>query len=250
MTLTQENITEIVTKAFIYVSQDITQGILATQEVRLDCTNEIATNACQSCTNDLVTYYKDRGYTFKQYEAKVKETCGSICDCTIKNVDMKMFITVNWQNFLKSEAELEFKNSVETMLKAKQKISGFVNAKQIQKNLSQLYQTMRTNITQSSFQEINAKQSIKLTGPGQLIGASMEQMITSVSKIISSNKQVSKVISKIKTDMSTDQEVKGCGLVCLIINIAFGLVILVLIILLIKKMKSKAARKMIENSTN
>jgi Zn finger protein HypA/HybF involved in hydrogenase expression len=194
MTTTSGNInsTKMVVQAFLNMTQDITQGIITQQSIDIDCKKN--TIACNKCIE-----------TAKKYDMASNDysmICPA-CYCTLENVNMKNYVTIDFSAFQQSNSSNTFKQQIKNSLTQQATESGTSLFKSnaasdtLDETSQSMYSSIKEMLNENIIQELSNFQVIGITNPNSsVINVDLDLTIDFLSKIIQESKGSSEILDK------------------------------------------------------
>lgn len=201
MTTTSGNInsTSLIVQAFLNIVQDTSQGVISQQSIDINC--EKNTQACINCIK-----------TAKKYELATDDyssICPS-CFCTLENVKINNYITVNLSSFMDTKSSQAFVTQLSNALTQQALITGSKlfktddGLKALNKNAEDIYKEMKTSSIQTSLQELKNFQVISINNPNSAaINVDLSVAIDFISKIIQNSENMSSQLENLETTILT-----------------------------------------------
>jgi hypothetical protein len=180
-----------ISESFITISQDISQSALSSQIVSLNCSMDATGTSCLKCYDTLKAVNAS--------EEKMLKTCRNVCSCSIEDVKMNQFITLNTDTFFESDVSQEFitqfKNSIYTQ--AKQSGASIFNdtdLNSLQESITNIYNELRTSDFKAKIDALQTLQLVELKGAGSIKTVDLDSTVDYVSKAVNTTKSLQNLI--------------------------------------------------------
>ena len=239
MSNTLAQVTQVVTEAFLSITQVISQEGNQEQLLAVHC-NE--SNQNMKCTSCHLWWEK---YKPKPSQDFIDTICKPICECNVSNVKMEQTISINLQAWLEASAKDKFIDQLKNNLSQKSTTqnSQFASANtvNIQQVGNRLYQSMKADEFQKSLQGLSALQVLSSRGATSIITVNMNQAIEFINKLLWKTTDTALEINNLTTTIlqASTQILKGglneiiewiiqillCGIVLVIIFYSMDLLI-------------------------
>lgn len=205
MTISSGNITStgIVVQAYLNMTQNTTQGVVTQQKINVDCGKN--TTACSNCINTAKKYKLGSG--------DYSDVC-SVCFCTMENVNMNNYITLDLSAFTAANASQEFDTQLKNAVTqaATQNGTQLYNAddglKALSESSNDLYSSMANDTFQNSLQELKNFQVMNMNDPNtSLINVDLDLTVNFLSNLLQENNSTSSILGtydNIITQLTTE----------------------------------------------
>jgi hypothetical protein len=201
MTTTSGNInsTTMVVQAFLNMTQDISQGVITQQSIDIDCKKN--TSACNKCIETAKKYKLGSG------NGDYSTICPS-CYCTLENVKMNNYITIDFDAFQKTNTSDEFKTQIQNSLTQQATKTGtsLFNTKDgldaLSKTSTSMYSKMKTVMNENILQQLKNFQVIGINNPNSsVINVDMDLTIDFLSKVIQQTESTASIINQYESNI-------------------------------------------------
>lgn len=229
---------QVVAEAYLYVTQDISQGVNSSQIVSIDCLNdkEVA-QKCLDCGKAVADMVYEKGGTQEEADAEVKKLCIEPCQCNMEDINLTQTITVNFDAINGANAKQLFTQSVENSIynEANQQTKGltFGNRDKVVSNISnQIFEKLKLSNVSTSLQQLKNIQVISLKSPGNLTAVNAKQAIDYVSTVLQSSSETSNLITQLETEiLNASAQVTKTGLKQLAVLMVLIFMVIIAIIM-------------------
>jgi hypothetical protein len=231
--LQQVDVCTLISDTIVSVTQDISQGLQASQIISVDCSQSDKSDVCLDCVQTLSDLQKNQGEDVDQ--TWIQEQCKSTCICEVSEADINAHISCNFSALLDKNMEAKFvtafKNNM--YLDAQQKNSSFPgmasNQEVLDVSISKVFQKLNSETIQTSLQSIQTLQNINLKGPGEVKAINLSLMVTMVSTVILKSSEMQESLNDLTTIITTKiMQTTQSGFSYLILRMIQILVIVVL----------------------
>lgn len=200
MTTTSGNInsTNMVIQAYLNMTQDITQGIITQQSIDVNCSKN--TTSCKDCIE-----------TAKQYNLTDNGDYSSVCPvcfCTLENIKMNNYITIDFSAFTAQNASDKFKTQIRNSLTQHAAQSGtpLFNTKDGLKALdatsTNMYTALKNTFDNKIIQQLKNFQIINVNNPNtNVINVDMDLTVNFLSKVIQQTKSTSDLLQEYQSNL-------------------------------------------------
>lgn len=232
-TLTNINktLTESVADVYLSISQDISQGASAQQQIAILCNQPSIKQKCLDCIREM----KRDGKTPEQ----VQNICSAVCNCKIDSVNLSQNIVYNSKIFQEYNDEKKFADMIINSIAQKidRSQSGISFSADKVKNYNEISTKLFNALKSTSFQQamegIKQLQTVILAGPGTITVVNMVQAIDFVSRILQTNSETSSILTdQLVTVIQAATQIADAGLSQLI-KWLIRIVMMILIIILL-----------------
>jgi len=198
---------QVLSDSFIAVTQDITQGLDATQIVSVRCAGKAQADACLECVQ-----------VMRKLNPDVPPNCSHICDCRLKGINLNQIVRLQYDAIAKRTSFQEFESTFySTLALSAQRadvrlteaaLSANCNTptcQQFQAQLRTVYAQLGSESMQSILNAVSLVQTVQLRGPGLIAGVNMEQMADVIMRTLQSQDNLQAVMQKVQNyiNMST-----------------------------------------------
>jgi len=228
--------TEAIAEAYLSITQDIAQGLSATQVLNLQCGH--TAKQCTNCIKWWKKYFDNRP-EYKNPEKDIAESCAPICECKIEDVKMDQQIFINFEAFTKTDVSKEFLTQVFNSINQQAQYKGggvFEVGDRVTnttETVNKIYNAMRTDTFQSIIQGLQTIQTVSLVGGGKIINVDMNSAVKYMSHVLTTSQETSSLIDELQTNIiQLSSKVADAGLTQLITWLV-RLVMLIFIIILL-----------------
>lgn len=244
-TLTSLNITRVLADTIVSMTQDISQGIQASQIVSLNCHNTrdpklpnqpSFQERCAQCVEFWTSRERAAGVT-KPDQAEISQTCKYVCSCRIQDVNLRQVVAVNFRSLQETNRQQEFFATFIDNLVLEASAEGVhglpdpAKIDAVQKKVNEVYELLVSDTVQQSLQSLEAVQVLRLRGPGLISAVDMNQMINMVSTVLQSITFVTEASAFISQQLINNTELKaGWEQIILLVLIIISCVILSVVI--------------------
>lgn len=202
---------DIVTNAYLAITQVAAQGSVATKSIGVNCSRVDGKQACLDCLNTVRT-----SDTKIDYE-NIRKLCVPMCECRIENVDMSQNLNYNFSTSMDADLKTKFTNEVVNNFKQVTKQTGdtFVkdSSKSVMKSAENIFENMQTGSFQSSLQAIVADQNLFINGRGLIRNVSLDESFNVISKLVASSDDLADDLTALEsTIMEASTQVAQAGL--------------------------------------
>ena len=184
--------TRMVLQAYLNMTATINQGLITQQLINVNCGKN--TTACNNCIK-----------TVKQYNLPHNNDYSSVCPmcfCTLENIKMNNYITIDFDAFEGTQAESTFQNQIRNSLTQQATQTGtrlFDNTDSyntLDKTSKRMYGELKKNINNDIIQQIKNFQVININDPNtSLINVDIDIVVTFLSKVIQQSNESSKLLN-------------------------------------------------------
>jgi hypothetical protein len=219
--------TQIVVQAMLNITQDISQGSIIQQNIKVDCANK---NLCNSCLN-VANKYK------LAPNGDYSNICRA-CFCNLENINVNNIIMMNLSALQQSSSDdfvKQIKNSLTQQLASTGSMSNTTISKSSSESLSSTSSNIYNSISEQSFQEavsgLKSFQIINVKNPNtSLINIELDIAVNYLSKIIQQNKEVSKNVNDLTQQISQITSESSQSILYVIVSFIITLVIIAIAI--------------------
>ena len=223
---------KIIAEAFLYVTQDISQGVQNRQIVDINCTESSTNDNCIRCYNALKNFGK-----LQDLQGVAEKLCSVACTCDINNVDLSQMITVNFSALSDVNIQQKFQDALKNSIynQAYQQ-NGNLSLGNNEDTLTKVSNSISTKLQNNSFSDLQQAlqniQVVELDGPGKIYNVQMNQTMDIVSSFFASSSEFSEEISQLENIiLSAIEQVSTAGLNQIIMIIV--LIVMVIIALVV-----------------
>jgi len=228
---------KVVAEAYLYVTQNIAQGVNNNQIVAINCSDNKTNTLCVNCIQSVSNLGKEGKETKEEIDKLVQQLCITPCNCDISKVDLSQKVSVDFEAFLQADSKNLFKSSIQNSIynQAYQQ-QGNLSFDEKEDTISKIGDELYTNITsstvQNTLQGLKNLQVIKLNSPGNIVNVDMNQAIDFISKVFENSTQTSTIISQLETEIiNAATQISEAGINQLIIIIILLLMIVFSIVI-------------------
>ena len=149
-----------VSEAYLSVTQDIAQSVLAVQVVSLDCKPTGSTDPCLNCIKNMKKIWEDGGWKINDQE--IANLCKVQCTCKIEKINLDQNIAVNFKAFQETDVQAKFVTQVMNSIYAQASQEGSSiypldngdRVKAVETTVQDIYSKMCLNSVQESLQSL------------------------------------------------------------------------------------------------
>lgn len=230
-----------VTNAFISIVQDISQGVIVSQILDINCDSSDRQISCNNCISQTNNYYNNTKIDINDRNKIIKDFCSPVCECNINNINMSMSVSLNLSALQSSDSKTRFIDTVKNNMFISAKKSGtdfYFNddgddkIKNINKNIENMYNNLISTSFQSTIQELSTLQLVQLKGSG-INSINMDQCTSLIETSIQSNLSTNQSLTELQKSMiELTVQVVDSGFAQIIIIIVQIVILLLIIICL------------------
>ena len=229
----------IISNAYLAITQNITQAVGISQVVSVNC-------GIESC-NDCVKTWEDQFNAGKYPEVTDKDAfirdvgCKPICNCSIDTVNLNQQVSINVDAFTSTDTSEQFKTQIMNGIYTEAKKKGVTvetgSADKLTTAISNVYNTLKSTSMQAIFHGVTSIQEVTLKGAGSVVNAKLSNLINYVSSSIQHNTAALEAANALQTQITQiSSQIVEAGLLQLIlyiVKIAIAIVIIIILLFII-----------------
>lgn len=195
---TQISVVRAISESFVTVTQDISQSVLSSQIVSIDCSMDAAGVNCLKCYDTL--------RAVNASEEKMIQTCKNVCNCSIEDVKMNQIITLNTNTFFETDVSQDFSTQFKNSIYSQAKTSGSsifndTELNSLQTSITKIYNEVKTSDFKAKIDALQTLQVVSLKGAGNIKTVDLNSTIDYVSQAVKSTKSIQNLIVELEKEM-------------------------------------------------
>src|SRR3989344_7670385 len=185
-----------IAEAFLYITQDISQGVQNLQIVGINCQDNTTNDLCIGCLRALENAEKGSGKSQADITKDAQNLCVGPCSCNISNIDLNQIISVDFSALSNVNVSQSFQNAISNSIynQAYQQ-QGNLSFDNKEDTLSQISSNILTTIQNGDLSDLQQAlknvQVVQLNSPGELINVQLNQAIDITSSFFANSSQFS-----------------------------------------------------------
>lgn len=218
---------QILVQAFLNISQDVSQGSIVQQDIKVDCNDKKYCNQCLE--------------TAKKYQLSDNGDYSSVCRscyCTLENIKLNNIITLNLSAFQQSSGT-EFGNQVKNALTQAMAQAGLSsnqdnkilnnNSDSLQTTASKIYSKLKNTNFQEAIDQLKSFQIINVKNSNtSLINIDIDIVINYLSKIIQQSQNLSEELATMNSQINGIVQTGNQNILYIVVSWIVTLVIILI----------------------